>query len=172
MASDPLQWTAEWTVEKFRGDDTSDDDPYETIVVPGNLLMYGGASNLIECLIGNGTGTGSLDLTYFNNGNAHLGVGDSSSAVAATQTDLQASSNKFRKAMEATFPTHTDGTTSAAASAVWKSSFSTSQANWAWNEIALFNGSSGGRMLNRKLVSLGTKTSADTWTLTLTVTVA
>ena len=171
MASDPLQWTVEWTVEKFHGDDTSA-EPYETTTVPGNLLTYGGASNLIECLIGNGTGTSSLDLTYFNNGNAYLGVGDSSSAVAATQTDLQASSNKFRKAMEATFPTHTDGTTSAAASAVWKSSFSTSQANWAWNEIALFNGSSGGRMLNRKLVSLGTKTSSDTWTLTLTVTLA
>lgn len=172
MASDPLQWTVEWTVEKFHGEPTPDDDPYETVVVPGNLLTYGGASNLIECLIGNGTGTAAQTLTYFNNGNAYLGVGDSSSAVAATQTDLQAATNKLRVAMEATYPTHTDGTTSAAASAVWKSSFSTSQANWAWNEIALFNGSSGGRMLNRKLVSLGTKTSADTWTLTLTATLA
>lgn len=53
-----------------------------------------------------------------------------------------------------------------------KSSFSTVQANWAWNEIALFNGSTGGRMLNRKLVSMGTKTSSNTWTLTLTVTLA
>lgn len=170
MASDHLEWTVEWCVEKFRGDDLS--DPYERIVVPGNLLTYGGASNLIECLIGNGTGTGSLDLTYFNNGNAYLGVGDSSSAVAATQTDLQAATNKLRKAMEATYPQHTDGTTSTAASVVWKSSFSTVQANYAWNEIALFNASTGGRMLNRKLVSLGTKTSADTWTLTLTATLA
>lgn len=171
MASDHLEWTVEWCVEKFRGDDTST-DPYDRVVVPGNLLTYGGASNLIECLIGNGTGTGSLDLTYFNNGNAYLGVGDSSSAVAATQTDLQAATNKLRKAMEATYPQHTDGTTSAAASVVWKSSFSTVQANYAWNEIALFNASTGGRMLNRKLVSLGTKTSADTWTLTLTATLA
>lgn len=172
MASDHLEWTVEWCVEKFHGDPTPDTTPYDRVVVPGNLLTYGGASNLIECLIGNGTGTGSLTLTYFNNGNAYLGVGDSSSAVAATQTDLQASTNKLRKAMEATYPQHTDGTTSTAASVVWKSSFSTVQANYAWNEIALFNGSTGGRMLNRKLVSLGTKTSDDTWTLTLTATLA
>lgn len=67
----------------------------------------------------------------------------------------------------------TDGTTSAAASVIWKSTFGTSDANWAWNEAALFNrATSGGRMLNRKLVSMGTKTSADTWTLSLTATFA
>lgn len=63
--------------------------------------------------------------------------------------------------------------TSAAASVIWKSTFGTSDANWAWNEAALFNrATSGGRMLNRKLVSMGTKTSADTWTLSLTATFA
>ncbi len=171
MASDHLEWTVEWCVEKFRGDDTST-DPYDRVVVPGNLLTYGGASNLIECLIGNASATPGDALCVFDNTNAYLGVGDSSSAVAATQTDLQAATNKLRKAMEATYPQHTDGTTSTAASVVWKSSFSTVQANWAWNEIALFNGSTGGRMLNRKLVSMGTKTSSNTWTLTLTVTLA
>jgi hypothetical protein len=46
--------------------------------------------------------------TFFTNTNARLGVGDSSTAFAAGQTDLQAASNKLRKAMEATYPTRTD----------------------------------------------------------------
>ena len=166
-----IKWTVEWCLEKRVGDDPTV-DPYEVIKVPGNLLMYGGASLIIEALIGNGTATTAQTLTYLKASEAYLGVGDSSSAVAATQTDLQAASNKTRKAMDATYPTHTDGTTSAAASAVWKSTFGTGDANFAWNEAALFNGSSGGRMLNRKLVSMGTKTSADTWTLSLTATFA
>lgn len=164
-----IKWTVEWCLEKRAGDDPTV-EPYETIKVPGNLLMYGGASLIIECLVGNGTATTAQTLTYLKNSEAYLGVGDSSSAVAATQTDLQASTNKLRKAMDATYPQHTDGTTSAAASVVWKSTFGTGDANFAWNEAALFNGSSGGRMLNRKLVSMGTKTSSDSWTLTLTVT--
>ena len=166
-----IKWTVEWCLEKRVGDDPTV-DPYEVIKVPGNLLMYGGASLIIEALIGNGTATTAQTLTYLKASEAYLGVGDSSSAVAATQTDLQAASNKTRKAMDATYPTHTDGTTSAAASAVWKSTFGTGDANYAWNEAALFNGSSGGRMLNRKLVSMGTKTSADSWTLALTATFA
>lgn len=166
-----IKWTVEWCLEKRVGDDPTV-DPYEVIKVPGNLLMYGGASLIIECLIGNGTATTAQTLTFLKESEATLGVGDSLSAVAATQTDLQAATNKVRKAMDATYPTHTDGTTSAAASVIWKSTFGTGDANYAWNEAALFNGSSGGRMLNRKLVSMGTKTSADTWTLSLTATIA
>ena len=168
-------WEARWTVEKFRGDvdpNHPDAKPYEVVHIDSNLLMYGGASCLIECLIGNGTSTAAQTLTYFSNGRAYLGVGDSSTAAAATQTDLQAATNKSRKAMEATFPTHTDGTTSGAASAVWKSSWDTASGNYAWAEIGLFNASSGGRMLNRKVVTLGTKTNADTWTLSLTLTIS
>jgi hypothetical protein len=111
-------------------------------------------------------------LTYFNNGNAYIGVGDSTTAAAATQTDLQASTNKLRKAMDATYPQHTDATTSGAASIVFKSTFSTSDANYAWQEWGIFNGSSGGRMLNRKVESLGTKTSAASWAFTCTLTLS
>lgn len=132
----------------------------------GNLLMYGGVSCLWEALIG-ATRTGNQ--LPFDNTNAYLGVGDSSTAEAATQTDLQASSNKLRKAMDATYPQHTDGTTSGAASIVYKSTFGTSDANFAWQEWGLFNGSSAGRMLNRKVSSLGTKTSAASWAFTITL---
>lgn len=144
--------------------------PTEVIEREGNLLMNGGASCLWQCLIGNGTGTASQTLTYFDNSNAHIGVGDSTTTAAATQTDLQAATNKARKAMDSTYPQHTDGTSSGSATITFKATFGTSDANFAWQEWGLFNASSGGRMLNRKVESLGTKTSAASWAFTITVT--
>lgn len=97
---------------------------------------------------------------------AHLSVGDSSTAFAATQTDLQASSNKLRKAMDGGYPTRSSGTLT------FRSTFNTSEANWAWNEWGVHDAASSGTMYGRKVESLGTKTSAQTWQLTATVTVA
>lgn len=189
--SDTGLWRVKWQVERRLGEwsgDRIDGDPaaaaaalraYEDAGLgeavttrEGNLLMYGGVSCLWQTLIGNGTATAAQTLTYFNNGNAYIGVGDSSTAAAATQTDLQAASNKLRVAMDATYPLHTDGTTSGAATITFRSTFATGQANFAWQEWAVFNGSSGGRMLNRKVESLGTKTSASSWTITVTITIA
>jgi hypothetical protein len=147
--------------------------PDDVIEVDGNLLMYGGASCLWQCLIGNGTATTAQTLTFFKTSEAYLGAGDSNTAAAATQTDLQAASNKLRKGMDSTNPTHTDATTSGAASIVFVSTFITTDANWAWEEVGTFNrATSGGRMLNRKVQTLGTKTSAGTWVLTETLTLA
>lgn len=178
-ASEPIKWRARWTIEKRHGDWTPEQidaglapAPYETIEHEGNLLMYGGASCLWECLLGNGTGTAGQTLTYFNNGNSYIGVGDSNTAAAATQTDLQASTNKARKAMDSTYPQHTDGTASGNASIVFRSTFGSSDANFAWAEWGVFNGSSGGRMLNRKVESNGTKGSGSTWTFTVTLSLA
>jgi len=162
---DPVKWHAHWKLEKRLGDNP-DAEPYEVLEGDGNILTYGGISNLWQSLIGNG-GSGALE--YFDNANAYIGVGDSNTAAAATQTDLQAASNKLRKAMDATYPIHTDGTGSGAASIVFRSTFATGDANWAWAEWAIFNASSSGRMLNRKVEALGTKTSAASWTLTLTL---
>lgn len=166
---EPVRWRCTWKIEKYDGELTPGAIPYEIIEREGNLLMYGGASCLWQALIGNGTGTSGQTLTFFNNGNAYIGVGDSSTAAAATQTDLQASTNKLRKAMDATYPQHTDATTSGAASIVFRSTFGTSDANFAWAEWGVFNGSSGGRMLNRKVESLGTKASGSTWVFTVTL---
>lgn len=102
--------------------------------------------------------------TVFSNANAHIGVGDSSTAFAASQTDLQAASNKFRKAMDATYPQI------AANVLTFRATFATGDANFAWNEWAVFNASSGGTMMNRKVESLGTKTSSQSWQFTVTLT--
>ena len=102
--------------------------------------------------------------TSFANANARIGVGDSSIVFGASQTDLQASTNKLRKAMEAAYPTR------AGNALTFRSIFGTSEANFAWNEWGVFNAASAGQMLNRKVEALGTKTSAQTWQLTVDLT--
>lgn len=165
-------WQCSYKLEKRWGEDP-DSEPYEIIDGNTNLLMYGGASCLWECLEGNGTGTGGQTLTYFDNSNAYIGVGADNTAAAATQTDLVATgANVVRVGMEATYPQHTDATTSGAATVTYRSLFGTASGNFAWQEWGIFNGSSGGRMLNRKVESLGTKTSAASWTFTVTLTLS
>jgi hypothetical protein len=102
--------------------------------------------------------------TAFNNANAYLGVGDSTTAFSAGHTDLQAATNKLRKGMDATYPQV------AANVQTFRATFSTAEANFAWQEWGIFNASSGGTMMNRKVESLGTKTSAQSWQITVTLT--
>lgn len=104
--------------------------------------------------------------TFLNSSNAYLGVGDSSTAFAAAQTDLQAASNKLRKGMEAGYPTRSSG------ALTLRSLFGTSEANFAWNEWASFNAAAAGTMFTRKVESLGTKTNTQSWQLTATITLA
>lgn len=109
-----------------------------------------------------------LSVTKFNNADAALGVGDSTTAFAKAQTDLQAASNKLRKGMEATFPS----VPSAANIITFRSLFGTGEANFAWEEWGIFNAApTGGTMLSRKVEALGTKTAAQSFQLTVTVTV-
>jgi len=169
------KWHCKWRVEKFF--DTDEDNisgriPDEVFEDEGNLLMNGGVSCLFQSLIGNGTGTAAQTLTFFNNANAYIGVGDSTTATAATQTDLQASTNKTRQGMVATYPQHTDGVVSGAQTITFQATFGTSSANYAWQEWGIFNGSTGGRMLNRAVSSMGTKASGSTWTITATITIS
>lgn len=136
-----------------------DHAPVEVIEREGNLLTTAGV-NLLWTKLTGGAGTA------FDNANAYLGVGDSSTAAAAGQTDLQASTNKLRKAMDATYPTIATNTIT------FKSTFATGDANFAWNEWGVFNASSAGTMLNRKVDSLGTKTSAGSWELTVSISIS
>ncbi len=134
--------------------------PYERIVGDYNAMVDSGIINILNGLIGVG-------ITAFSNANARLGVGDSSTAWGTTQTDLQAATNKLRKAMNATYPTGTGTKT-----ITFQSDFTSGEANWAWAEWGIFNAASGASsMLSRKVESLGTK-STGTWTLTVTFTVA
>lgn len=108
---------------------------------------------------------GGSSYTKFSSANAHIGVGDSSTAFASTQTDLQAATNKLRKPMDATYPQRSANVIT------WRATFATAEANFAWNERGILNAVSGSQMLSRKVVSLGTKTSSASWQLTCTDTV-
>lgn len=101
-------------------------------------------------------------VTAFNQANAAVGVGDSSAVFASSQTDLQAATNKARVGLDVA-PVRTAG------SVDYTSTFGTSVANFPWNEVGVFNALSGGTMLSRKVVSLGTKPNTESWTLTATV---
>lgn len=152
----------------------------ESLEIPGNLLVIGGASVQWQTLIGNGTATAGAATGYYSNANACISVGDSSTAEADTQTELQAATNRVRKAMDATYPLHTDTTGTVGSKTItFRSTFATTDANYAWAEWGIFNGpgaggppTTGARMLNRKVQALGTKTSAGTWVLTIQITLA
>lgn len=146
-------------------------DPEVVEEIEGNILLNEGIGRLISLLIGGGG-------TAYNNANAFVGVGDSTTAEAQTQTDLSAATNKFYKAMVATYPV-TPGSGSPAANSVdFRSDFTSSEANYVWNEWSISAGAttaSGGGFtvgttnLNRKVQSLGTKATG-TWTMTGTIT--
>ena len=98
----------------------------------------------------------------FNSSNARIGVGDGATAFAVTQTDLQGT-NKLRKLVDSAPVRSTN-------SVDYTSTFALAEANYAWNEIALFNAASGDYMATRRTLSgFGTKTSSEQWTVTLTL---
>jgi len=95
--------------------------------------------------------------TPFDNTNAHIGAGDSNTAFDASQTDLQASSNKLRKGMEATYPQRSSNTLT------FRALFGTGEANYQWREWGIFNHATAGTMLTRDVDDVGTKTSFQSW---------
>ncbi len=124
-----------------------------------NIALNEGLQELIDSICGLGTPT------KWDSANARIGVGDSNSAEAATQTGLQASTNKTYKAMDSNYPARTNQT------AEWRATFGSSDANYAWEEYTVVNAASDtGKNLNRKTASKGTKSSGETWTLSLQIT--
>lgn len=131
--------------------------PYEVIEGEGNCLLNSGIDEMWDLVSG-------ASANHYDNTNAQIGVGDSSTAADPSQTDLQAATNKTYKGMEASYPTSTSQ------KATFKSSFGDSDANYAWNEWVVKQSTSG-ICLNRKVESLGTKSSG-TWTLEVSITLS
>lgn len=156
--SESLSYKTRWTIEKYADDAAfAERSPMgPPTVIEDNLLLNAGITLLLQLLIGAGG-------TVFSNANARLGVGDSSASEAASQTGLQASTNKTYQACAATFPSVSGQTLTAQAV------FGSGSANYAWAEFALDNGTTS---LNRKVSAQGTKTTGQTWTLTMTITLS
>ncbi|OGP19504.1 MAG: hypothetical protein A2054_01345 [Deltaproteobacteria bacterium GWA2_55_10] len=148
-----------WILRKYADDAAfTKESPYEVIEIEGNLLLNEGITALLNLL------TGAAE-TAFSNANAYIGVGDSSTAAAASQTGLQASTNKLYKAVSASYPSISGQTVT------FRAEFVSAEANFAWNEFTVANGNSDAAdNLNRKVSSQGTKASGQVWTLDLAIT--
>lgn len=124
------------------------------------MALTNAGRDLVATMLFGGTATA------FNNANAYIGVGDSTTAFAVTQTDLQATTNVLRKAMDTGYPTQATNVLT------FESTFASAEGNYAWNEWGIFNASTGGTMLDRVVEYNGTKLSGQTWILQIVVTVS
>jgi hypothetical protein len=147
-------------------------EPEECTEIVGNLLLNEGIQRFEDLTMIATVTSNQVAGNPWSNGNAFMGVGDSSTAEAATQTELQAATNRFYKAMNATYPSRVNQTVT------FQSDFISTEANYVWNEWTISASAttvSGGGFttgtinLNRKVSALGTK-STGTWTLTAQVT--
>ncbi|MCW4048045.1 MAG: hypothetical protein NWE99_10895 [Candidatus Bathyarchaeota archaeon] len=174
--SEKIGWKAHWRIDKF-----ADSDGKIAGALRGGLSMFDaqqlfrgayrgfeefennvalneGLQLLINLIAGTGSGNA------WNNANAYLGVGDSSASESPSQTGLQGS-NKTFKPMDSTYPQRTNQTCE------WRATFGASDANHSWQEFTVVNSNSdSGVNLNRKVADKGTKSSGETWTLSLQIT--
>jgi hypothetical protein len=162
-------WLVDITVDKWH--DSADyeaglpaNDRFES---KNNVLLNAGITRMLNLLIGSGA-------TAFNAANSRIGVGDNSTALAesATNTTLGGtlSTGQYYK-LSTSAPSVTNQTVTFVAA------FGSGVANFAWQEWCIDNGTADGTtstapLLNRKVVSMGTKASGSTWTLTVNITIA
>jgi len=153
---DKLNHFTSWQIARF----ASDDDykwrrPYDISRFEGNIFVNTGINLLWDLA----TGAGG---TTYAAANCYLGTGTSTTAADATQTDLQTAGVRVI----------VDSVTTSAQQFVAVSTFTSAVANQSWQEFGTFNASTAGTMLNRKVSDQGTKTSGQTWELTMTITLA
>lgn len=166
-------WKCHYRLEKRAGDINECETEEQRSAFLAAIKPYGVLEGEDNCLLNSGideiwdlvTGAVSGASHIFDNSHATIGVGDSTTVANATQTDLQAAVNKTYKGMEGGFPTSTTQ------KVTLKSSFGSAEANYAWEEWVVKQATSA-KCLNRKVSSMGTKASASTWTLEVTITLS
>lgn len=131
-------------------------------------LLQTGRNCISALLISTGVGTGTA--RPYNSTGAYFVVGNSTATHATNQTWMQGASSTMTD-MDSTYPQRATNVLS------FRSTFSTEEANFAWNEWGIWNSTSttdaNANMLNRKVEdpSLGTKTSAQSWQITAEITI-
>jgi hypothetical protein len=154
----------QWTVEKFAAKDTEEIaeknlKPYEIVRgEPHNCLLHEGISTLLGLLCAIGSET------PYSNTNARIGVGNNGTAPADTQTGLLGTSTAF-KGMNTGYPQK-----SGDHDIVFQADFIDGEAEFAWLEETIDNGSTANKNLCRQNTNLGTKPTGQVWRLTGTVT--
>lgn len=140
--------------------------PYSVTEVVGNLITNAGWTRLMNLLTNQGA-TQALDATH-----ARIGVGNSNTAEAYTDTDLGAAAGSSNRWFQLVSGAGSLGTRTLAFSA----SFASADGNFAWNELGLDFGTASGNTVTAPLfnhkagIAQGTKASGQVWTATATIT--
>jgi hypothetical protein len=144
-------------------------EPYRVTQVVGNLITNAGWTRLMNLLTNQGA-TQALTATA-----VRIGVGNSNTAEAYTDTDLIASAGSTNRWFQPVSGVGTLGTRTLAFSA----SFASADGNFAWNEFGLDVGTPtvtasavvSALLFNRKAgIAQGTKVLGQVWSTTATIT--
>ncbi len=154
---DPSHWEM-WKRAGAAKRDLYVDDFYEALNL--NHELDTGCSLLFALMRGGGG-------TVWSNANAHIGIGDSNTAVTDTQTGLIAAVNKFYEPMDATFPKEA----LLGREHQFEATVADGDAEYAWEEFTLENTSGATDVaFNRIVQSQGTKVAGQVRTITLKLT--
>jgi len=166
MAKESGKFHTVFTIERFKGNYKSREEaikaegkPYKITKFKKNVLLNEGIQAMLDMIAGLAT------ITAWDNTNARVGVGDGTIAEDPSQTGLQGTNQAFAS-MDAGYPSRTGQTVS------WRGTFGGTEANFAWEEFTVDNGSVALQNLNRKVSSQGTKVSGQTWVLTIDITLS
>jgi len=171
---DKITWKTTWQLDKWR-DPTGEIEELskkgltidkivglhpkefiETLQFEGNVALNEGLQQLIDIICG------ISSPTLWDNTNARVGVGNSSTAAQATDAGLLGGSTAFAS-MDGGYPQRSSQTAS------WKGTFGDGTAEFAWEEFTIDNGAVGDINLNRYVTNKGTKGSGETWVLTVEI---
>ena len=139
--------------------------PYEVSEVMGNLITNAGWTRLMNLLTNQGS-TQALDATH-----ARIGVGNSNTAEAYTDTDLGAAAGSANRWFQLVSGAGTLGTRTLTFSAT----FASGDGNFSWAEFGLDFGTASGNTVTAPLfnhkagIAQGTKASGQVWTATAVV---
>lgn len=133
-------------------------EPVDEFVSRPNLLLNEGITEMWNLIAGEGSPTSFAAAT------AQCGVGTSTTAAAAGQTDLQAGG--VWKGMNGSYPTVTGQYCE------WQSEFGASEANQSWQEASVRNDSTADKNIARLVQDMGTKASPAVWVLTYKITLS
>jgi hypothetical protein len=140
--------------------------PYSTTEHHGNLIVNAGWTRILNLA----TAAGGQALTATS---GRIGAGNSATAAADTQTDLQAAAGSANR----WFQVLATGPTVSVDQLIMSAAFGTADGNFAWQEFGIDIGTptvtSGNTvnatLLNRAVSAQGTKASGQTWTATATI---
>jgi hypothetical protein len=129
--------------------------------IKGNLGLNEGIAEALDLIFGLGTPT------TFNTTTGRIGVGDSATAENATQTGLQAATNKAYVLFDDTYPSRTSQTVT------MRATFGAGVGTFDWNEFTVINGADDtAKNLNRKVSAKGSKAAGESWIAEVAITLS